>query len=430
MPLQRPTTCSPVLPILLVGAFALAGLAGCAQPKDLAQDATTAPASSELKLERVVMLMRHGVRPPTRAPVTPPGTNAQPWPAWPVALGELTPHGHDAVRLLGHWDRANWVSRGLLPATGCPAANDVVMMASAKSRTQATARALVEGMAPDCGIKVSYPADKDDDVEFHPMQTHAVAMDTDEAIRAVEAQLPPGGMDEVIRAHAPQFALLNHAMGCTPDTACDLSLMPTALDRNEGDRPKVGNPLGIASTASQTFLLEYLEGMPMKDVAWGRLSRDQIETLLALHPLKFHYEGRTPYIAVRAASPLATRILAAVEQGPKLTVLVGHDTNINDLGGMLELSWQVPGYPRNDPPPGGALGFEVLADPTGAQFVRAFYRAQTMDQVRELQHLDADNPPSYQYIAIPGCDERCPIGDFERIVKAKLVPLLRSAPKD
>lgn len=102
MPLQRPTMFSPVLPILLAGTFALAGLAGCDQPKDQAQTTATVPASSELKLERVVMLMRHGVRPPTRAPVTPPGTHAEPWPAWPVDFGELTPRGYDAVRLLGH----------------------------------------------------------------------------------------------------------------------------------------------------------------------------------------------------------------------------------------------------------------------------------------------------------------------------------------
>jgi 4-phytase/acid phosphatase len=163
----------------------------------------------------------------------------------------------------------------------------------------------------------------------------------------------------------------------------------------------------------------------MKDVAWGHLTREQISTLLKFHALKFRYEGRAPYVAARAATPLAARMLAAVEHGAKLTVLVGHDTNIADLGGMLDLHWQVPSYPADDPPPGGAIGFEVLADPSGAQFVRAFYRSQTMDQVRELQKLDAGNPASYQYIPIPGCAERCPLADFEKIVKDKLVPVLR-----
>lgn len=414
----------PVLPLWLAGAFVAVGLAACV-PRPLATSAAE-PAASELRLERVVMLMRHGVRPPTKPQVTPKGTNDRPWPRWSADYGELTQHGYDAVRLLGTWDRANWATRGLLPATGCPAPADVTVAASAKSRTQATARALVEGLAPDCHITVAFPANKHDDVEFHPFETGAMAIDADQALRAVEALMPAGGMAAEVRAQAPLFALFNRAMGCEQGAACDISRMPPGLVRNEGDRPDVGNPFGIASTASQTFLLEYLEGMPMQDVAWGRLSREQIGTLLEFHTIKFRYEGRAPYVAARAASPLASRMLAAVEGGPKLTVLVGHDTNIADLGGMLDLHWQVPDYPRDDPPPGGAIGFEVLADATGKQFVRAFYRAQTMDQVRELQRLDAGNPPSYTYLPLPGCAERCPIADFERIVGAKLIKPLRS----
>jgi 4-phytase/acid phosphatase len=166
--------------------------------------------------------------------------------------------------------------------------------------------------------------------------------------------------------------------------------------------------------------------MPMPEVAWGRLTRDQIERLEQFHIIKYKYEARVPYVAERAASPLASRMLKAVEGGPRLTALVGHDTNIADLGGFLGVHWQVPGYPADDPPPGGAIGFEVLADTSGQQFVHAFYRSQTMDQVRDLQPLNAQNPPSYTYLDIPGCAELCPLPDFEKIVRAKLVPPLRT----
>lgn len=404
------------------------GIAACGTHTPAANN-PPAGKSDELRLDRVVMLMRHGVRPPTKAQVVPAGMNDQPWPKWSVDYGELTTHGYDAVRLVGAWDRANWASRGLLPAVGCPASMDVKVAASAKSRTQATARALVEGMAPGCTIDVDFPQDKDDDVEFHPLDTGVMAIDADEALRAVQALSPPGGMQAEVAAHARGFALLDKALGCTGPRAqsgCSLAAMPAAVVRNEGDRPDVGDPFGIASTVSQTFLLEYLEGMPMSDVAWGRLSRQQIEDLLEFHSLKFYYEGRAPYVAARAASPLASRMLAAMEQGPKLTVLVGHDTNIADLGGFLDLHWKVPGYPRDDPPPGGALGFEVLSDASGKQFVRAFYRSQTMDQVRELQPLSATNPPSYEYLRIPDCASACPMADFEKTVRSGLVePIYR-----
>ncbi|WP_428152390.1 histidine-type phosphatase [Brevundimonas sp.] len=416
--------------LLTTAALALALSTGC-------RSSDPAPVASDLKLERVVMLMRHGVRPPTKALPTPEGTTDRPWPTWSVDFGELTRHGYDAVRLVGVWDRTQWAGRGLLPADGCPAAGDVVVAASSKSRTQATARALVEGMAPGCTITLSFPASEDEDVEFHPLESGAVPIDEEAAYQAVLALMPEGGMPAEVARHAPLFSLLNQALGCCTaafcaeekaPAGCDISRMPAGIVRNDEDRPDVGDPFGIASTASQTFLLEYLEGMPMADVAWGRLTRAQIEALLEFHSLKFYYEGRAPYVAARAASPLARRMLTAMESGPKLTVLVGHDTNIADLGGFLDLHWQVPSYPRDDPPPGGALGFEVLSNSSGAKFVHAFYRSQTMDQVRELQPLTANNPASYTYIAIPGCTELCPMAEFERLMNSRLVASTPPAP--
>ena len=418
---------------LLLSAWLVASVAACVSSGPGAAQATgafgVAPAAPALKLERVVMLMRHGVRPPTRAGFAPDGIADQPWPEWKVDFGELTRHGYDAVRLLGAWDRKNWAARGLLPVDGCLAAADIEVAASSKSRTQATARALAEGMAPGCRVEVRFPAGLADDVEFHPFDARAMPIDADEALRAVRRLAPPGGLQAELEAQSGRFALIERALGCTAarqGSGCRLSAVAPGIVRHEDDRPDIGDPFGLASTISQTFLLQYLEGMPMSDVAWGRLTRPQIEDLLVLNSLKFHYEGRAPYVAARAASPLASRMLEAMRQGPRLTVLVGHDTNITDLAGLLELHWKVPTYPRNNAPPGGALGFETLSDASGQVFVRAFYRAQTMDQVRELQALHAGNAPSYEYLPIPGCATPCPLADFERAVRPRLVAPLRS----
>lgn len=409
-----------------LAALTVFAAAACAS----APSATPAAPEAGLKLERVVMLMRHGVRPPTRAVVAPPGVADSEWPSWPVEIGLLTPHGYDAVRLLGEWDRSNWVERGLLPAEGCPRAADIVLAASHKSRTQETARALAEGMAPGCVLPVAYPATPEADVEFHPIEAHVMPIDADAAVRAVEALAPPGGMAAEVQRQAELLDLIQRALGCCAPVYCADQGLPAGCSlrdvrpgvvRNENDRPDVGEPFGTVSTVAQTFLLQYLEGMPMSDVAWGRLSRDEIERLLALNTLKFRYEGHAPYVAARAASPLARRMLTAMEGGAKLTVLVGHDTNISDLGGLLDLHWKVPSYPVDNPPPGGALGFEVLSDASGARFVRAFYRAQTMDQVRYLQPLNEANPASYEYLAIPGCEAPCRLETFDALVRGRLV---------
>jgi 4-phytase/acid phosphatase len=176
--------------------------------------------------------------------------------------------------------------------------------------------------------------------------------------------------------------------------------------------------------------LEYVEGKPMSEVGWGRASKADIQTMLRFHALKFHYEIGAPYVAERYAAPVAQKILGALSgaQGPKLTMLVGHDSNVAALRGFFGVNFTAADYPRNDPPPGGAMGFELLKAQSGKRYVRAFYTAQTMDQLRELQPLTASNPPSYAYLSIPGCrvagePTLCPLETFQKIVGGKLKAL-------
>ena len=73
---------------------------------------------------------------------------------------------------------------------------------------------------------------------------------------------------------------------------------------------------------------------------------------------------------------------------------------------------------------GGERGFELLRAPDGARFVRAFFRAQTMDPLRTLAPLDAANPPSWAPVAIPGCTDDsgrgCPLELFADLVQTRL----------
>ena len=47
----------------------------------------------DLTVDHVVLVMRHGVRPPTKDPAMPAGTAIGEWPKWSVNPGWLTPHG-------------------------------------------------------------------------------------------------------------------------------------------------------------------------------------------------------------------------------------------------------------------------------------------------------------------------------------------------
>jgi 4-phytase/acid phosphatase len=379
----------------------------------------------------VVLLMRHSVRPPTKVDVTPPGWASQPWGAWTTPVGELTPHGAAGARLMGAYDRAAYGARGLF-GRGCPAPGVVTVWASGKTRAIETAKNYAEAAFPGCGIAVDHPADETNDPVFHPADSGGLTIDETRALAAAKARLPAGGMAGVYAQHAADFAVLQRVLGCCqppacPAGRCSVSDLTSELLPTKGDGPDLSGALGIASTAGQTVLLEYVEGKPMNEVGWGRASKADIVSMLKFHPTKFQYEARTPYVADRAAAPIAKRVLSALSGADprnKMTLLVGHDTNIAQLGGMLDLHWQIAEDPADDPPPGGALGFELLRDAKGVRFVRAFYQAQTMDQLRNLTPLTKAAPPARTYIPIAGCTttaaQSCALSRFTAIVQGKL----------
>ena len=106
---------------------------------------------------------------------------------------------------------------------------------------------------------------------------------------------------------------------------------------------------------------------------------------------------RTPYLARKMGSALLSRVAAAVTSArsprasaspdpavrdAKFVAYVGHDTNIWNLAGMLDVTWLQPGYQRNQTPPTGALMFEVRERPTRSCASTRRYVAQSLEQMR------------------------------------------------
>lgn len=394
----------------------------------------------QLRLERVVMLMRHGVRSPTTDPVVPPGITAHQWPQWPVPTGYLTPHGAQGLVLLGQYDRAAFAARGLVAATGCPADGAIVARADSDQRTIKSAHSWLDGFAPGCNIAVKHKPEGEHDALFKPLG-RKVPFDERAAKAAILAQLGRAGLEGVVENNRAALDLFGTVAGCCSRAVCEdagrragctFASLPSALDTTKkGARPRLTGPLAIGATAAETILLEYLEGMPMKDVAWGQVSPRDIGVMLSLRPDgKFRVLNRTHYIAARRAALLMKRMLAALQgkgsNGSKVTLLLGHDSNIADVGGMLDIHWTSSSYPTDDVAPDDAVGFELLRDAAGHAFARLFYQGQSMYQLRHLTPLDAANPPDYQYIRLPGCrnarwDGTCPLTNFVRAIRAKMI---------
>ncbi|WP_148300120.1 histidine-type phosphatase [Acetobacter papayae] len=96
-------------------------------------------------LERVVLVARHGVRSPTKPPQTLQTQTGHVWAQWPVAPGELTDHGKQALEQMVGMVRQHYVKAGLLPATGCPTPGSVTIWLIPRI----TARVKVEPSGPN-----------------------------------------------------------------------------------------------------------------------------------------------------------------------------------------------------------------------------------------------------------------------------------------
>jgi 4-phytase/acid phosphatase len=101
---------------------------------------------------------------------------------------------------------------------------------------------------------------------------------------------------------------------------------------------------------------------------------------------------------------------------------------VTGLAGLLGLHWALPGYHPDFCAPGGALVFELRQSRRSRDFVvRAYYTAQTFDQLRDLTHLTLSEPPATMQLRIPV--DRPPAEDldvrfelFQRAVRKAIDP--------
>ena len=377
-------------------------------------NARTRPAApAVLKVDRVVVLMRHGVRPPTKSPPMPAGTADADWPSWDVAPGYLTARGASAIGLIGDYDRARWIAASVLPRSGCPRVGGVRIVADSDQRTIATAAAYAAHLAPGCPVTIEHRPQDEPDPIFSPIDEGRAPLDPALANAAVQAALPAGIAAEDRRQHA-LLTRLDTIVCAKPAATCGVARTPTTITpATAAKRPKLAGALDRASTAAQILLLEYADAKPLAQVGWGRASAADIARLSAFHALEFRILARPHYLAAKNLTLIAPIIAAALQEddakAASITMISGHDTNVASLGGLLGLHWQVPGLAADDPSPGGAIVLERLTDRSGAHFVRAVYRSQTIEQIRTLTSLDAARP--YEaVIPIAGCRSSAGVG--------------------
>ena len=415
-----------------------------------------AQTADHTRLKQVIIFGRHAVRTPNAPNSVLNNFSVNPYPTFPVAgLAVITPNGKTNETILGGYFR-QWLTQEKL-LTGDDGADQasVYLRADGAPLLIDTAQAFAAGLLPGGAVSVNSVSSADP--LFHPVDAEVAELDGNMAVAAVNGRLG-GNPQALASAYSAELALLRSVLfkysgtttppPATPAGKVDVTAAPISVTAGSSSALPVnlGGLLTI-DTALDPFMMQYADGMPISDVAWGELNAGGISQVFRLYDRTLDLEYRTPYLARVQSSNLAAHISRTLVQAAtgdrmtgalgspsdKVVGLIASNFNIAGLAGLLNLDWMAPGYQANVAAPGGALVFELRQSMHDGEFiVRARYVTQTMDQLRNRSPLTLAAPPAIAPVFLPGCSRHnatfdCPLDKFVawvgRTVDAKSVDL-------
>jgi 4-phytase/acid phosphatase len=416
--------------VVLIGLFLALAIAvpGLAQTIKDVDDGTT--------LKQIIIFGRHGIRASTLDASTLAQYSPSTYPAlFGVPTGYLTPNGQEAARLLGAYFHDYLRHEGLLTDSAPTNLSRSYFRANSIQRSNITAAKFGEGLIPGATIPVhSYRlADPNTgapavpDPVFDPVLTHVAKVDPDRA--QTEARGMFGSGAAIASAYSGELSLIRSALyppgtqptpgapqGSVDPTVEHITLTAFTPVPYTGSSINVGG-LNSVNSAVDPFVMQYADGFPLEDVAWGRLSLDALSQQTRITVLQVNIEMRTPYINRVQSSNAASHVLRSMSQAisghhlpgafgngeSRVLVIISSDYYVAGLAGLLGLHWILPGYQPDFCAPGGALVFELRQSKLSKEYlVRAFYTAQTFDQLRHLTPLTLKDPPATMQLTVPG----------------------------
>lgn len=369
-------------------------------------------ADGDLQLQQVLMLSRHNLR----APLADNGSllaqsTKKAWPQWDVPGGELTIKGGVLEVYMGRYTREWLAQQGLIKNDACPSSNEVFAYANSLQRTVATAQYFVTGAFPGCDVTVTH---QDEMGAMDPVFNPVISNDSDEFNKKALAALNAQGEKLSLK---PAFQRLEkivdykNSPACAGKKQCALSSdNQNKFSAENGKEPNVAGPLKVGNSLVDAFTLQYYQGLPLDQVAWGQIKTpEQWQELAAIKNGYQEALFTSPEIAREVAAPLIDYIRSQlVDQdkasAPKVTLMVGHDSNIASLLAALDAkAYTLPGQYEKTPI-GGQVVFERWHDTKADKdLVKIEYVYQTADQLRDAEALSLKNPPKRVTLQLNGC---------------------------
>ena len=370
------------------------------------------------ELEQVVVLSRHNIRSPLSgngsalASVTP-----HEWFAWSSNPSELSLRGGALETMMGQYFRLWLETEGLVPENWQPADGQTRFYANAKQRTIATAQYFSSGMLPVANVPIETHAEYDTmDPVFLPAFTF-VSEAYDEAVHAqIAERYGKGSMSSVGEAAAESYALLTDVLdyedsdGYKSGEYGPLDPADTDVTLEEGSEPAMVGSLKLACQMADALVLQYYEEPDATAAAFGHeLSDEQWRQVSYAKDYYGEVLFGAPLVATNVAHPLLAEIGSELDaKGRVFSFLCGHDSNVVSVLAALDAEpYELPGAIEAATPIGCKLVFERWSASDGKSYGRLRLVYQSVEQLRGLSMLTAENPPQSCTLTLRGiaCNE-------------------------
>ncbi|KFC09248.1 glucose-1-phosphatase [Trabulsiella guamensis ATCC 49490] len=380
------------------------------------------------KLQQVLIMSRHNLRAPlaNNGSVLEQSTPDK-WPQWDVPGGQLTTKGGVLEVYMGHYMREWLAQEGMITTGECPAPQTVYAYANSLQRTVATAQFFISGAFPGCDVSVHHQEKMGTmDPTFNPVITDDSPEFKEKALKAMENERQKMQLNDSYQLLA-QIADYQNSPSCKEKKVCSLIDAKDTFSASYEKEPGVDGPLKVGNSLVDAFTLQYYEGFPLDQVAWGKIKTDQQWRVLS--KLKNGYQDSlftSPEVARNVSAPLVKYIdkilVSDVANAPKITLLAGHDSNIASLIRALDFKpYQLPNqYERT--PIGGKIVFQRWHDDkANRDLMKIEYVYQSTEQLRNTEPLTLENPPQRVTLALNGCpvdaNGFCPMDKFQQVME-------------
>ncbi|EME0766802.1 bifunctional glucose-1-phosphatase/inositol phosphatase [Escherichia coli] len=393
----------------------------------LASNAQAQTVPEGYQLQQVLMMSRHNLRAPlaNNGSVLEQSTPNK-WPEWDVPGGQLTTKGGVLEVYMGHYMREWLAEQGMVKSGECPPQYTVYAYANSLQRTVATAQFFITGAFPGCDIPVHHQEKMGTmDPTFNPVITDDSAAFSEQAVAAMEKELSKLQLTDSYQL-LEKIVNYKDSPACKEKQQCSLVDGKNTFSAKYQQEPGVSGPLKVGNSLVDAFTLQYYEGFPMDQVAWGEIKSDQQWKVLS--KLKNGYQDSlftSPEVARNVAKPLVSYIDKALvtdrTSAPKITVLVGHDSNIASLLTALDFKpYQL--HDQNERTPiGGKIVFQRWHDSkANRDLMKIEYVYQSAEQLRNADALTLQAPAQRVTLELSGCpidaNGFCPMDKFDSVL--------------